>query len=73
MCHRLQDTAKKNNHGTRTSIIIYRDTAIMTSITEIVISMEERRGETAPLSLEEVELLPPPEGFRLEAPGALSP
>ena len=33
----------------------------MASITEIVISKEERRGETAPLSLEEVELRPPPE------------
>ena len=52
---------------------IYRDTVIMASITEIVISKEERRGETAPLSLEEVELRPPPEGFWLEAPGALSP
>ena len=45
----------------------------MASIKEIVISREERRGETAPLSLEEVELRPPPEGFWLEAPGALSP
>ena len=45
----------------------------MASITEIVISREERRGETAPLSLEEVELRPSPEGLWLEAPGALSP
>ena len=66
-------TSKKKNHGARTSMQIYRDTVIMASITEIVISKEERRGETAPLSLEEVELRPPPEGFWLEAPGALSP
>ena len=64
---------KKKNHGARTSIRIYRDTVIMASITEIVISREERRVETAPLSLEEVELRPPPEGFWLEAPGAVSP
>ena len=63
----------KKNHGARTSIRIYRDAVIMASITEVVISREERRGETAPLSLEEVELRPPPEGFWLEAPGALSP
>ena len=70
---RHHSNTSKKNHGARTSIRIYRDAVIMASITEIVISKEERRGETAPLSLEEVELRPPPEGFWLEAPGALSP